>query len=237
MPTHSVGLPPANWRTSPTRRCRRKERLPLPSRAARRRDACTEATLRTAVPWGQTQVFWGDERHVPPGHADSNYRMANEAMLSRAPIPSTKVHRIKSELPNASHAANEYEQTLRNCFHLASGQLPRFDLVLLGMGPDGHTASLFPGTAALQERRRLVVANWVEKFASYRITLTLPVLNNAACVIFLVSGEEKAQTLLAVLAEEAPSAPLPARLIRPTQGRLIWLVDRAAARLLSTYLK
>jgi 6-phosphogluconolactonase len=193
-----------------------------------------EATLRAAVPWDKTRVFWGDERHVPPDHADSNYRMANEAMLSKAPIASTRVHRIKSELADASRAANEYEQTLRECFNLVPGQFPRFDLVLLGLGPDGHTASLFPDTAALQERRRLVVANWVEKFASYRLTLTLPVLNNAACVIFLVSGEEKAQTLGAVLEEEAPSAPLPAQLIRPTQGRLVWLVDRAAARLLST---
>lgn len=193
-----------------------------------------EATLQAAVPWGQTQIFWGDERHVPPDHVDSNYRMAHEAMLSKASIASTKVHRIKSELPDARDAASEYEQTLRECFHLASGQLPRFDVVLLGMGPDGHMASLFPGTAALQERRRLVVANWVEKGASYRITLTLPVLNNAACVIFLVSGEEKAQTLRAVLEKEAPCAPLPAQLIRPTQGRLVWMVDRAAARLLST---
>lgn len=193
-----------------------------------------EAALRAAVPWEQTHLFWGDERHVPADHTDSNYRMANAAMLSRASLPAANVHRIKSELPDASAAARDYKQTLRACFQLASGQLPRFDLVLLGMGADGHTASLFPGTAALQEGRRLAVANWVEQWQTQRITLTLSVLNNAACVLFLVSGAEKAEMLHTVLEDASPSERLPAQLICPAQGRLVWLVDRAAARLLST---
>jgi 6-phosphogluconolactonase len=118
---------------------------------------------------------------------------------------------------------------------LAAGQLPRFDLILLGMGPDGHTASLFPGTAALHESQRLVVANWVEKFHAYRITLTLPVFNNAVCVLFLISGEEKAEMLHAVLQGHGQPARFPAQLICPTSGEMLWLVDQDAARLLPSH--
>jgi 6-phosphogluconolactonase len=189
-----------------------------------------DTSLHVAVPWDKVHFFWGDERHVPPDHPESNYRMAYAAMLAKVSVPPANVHRIKSEYPEASHAADEYEQTLREFFGLATGQFPRFDLLLLGMGPDGHTASLFPGTAALHEQTRLAVANWVDKFNAYRITLTLPVLNNAANIIFLVSGEEKAETLRAVLHGE--SERFPAQLISPTQGTLLWLVDRPAARLL-----
>jgi 6-phosphogluconolactonase len=192
----------------------------------------TDATWRAQVPWDRVHLFWGDERHVPPEHADSNYRMTHEALLSKISIPPANVHRIKSEHPEASRAANEYEQTLREFFQLKGGEFPRFDLALLGLGPDGHTASLFPGTEALREQQRLVVANWVEKLNTYRITLTPPVLNRAASVIFLVSGEEKAETLRAVLEDEAQPERLPAQLIRPVNGRLLWIVDRAAARLL-----
>ena len=191
-----------------------------------------DATLRVAVPWAKVHFFWGDERHVPPDHPDSNYRMAHEAMLSKVPVPPTNVHRIKSEYPEASRAADEYDQRLREFFGLAAEQFPQFDLVLLGMGPDGHTASLFPGTAALHEQTRLVVANWVEKFNTDRITLTPPVLNNAACIIFLVGGEEKAETLQAVLQGEKQPERFPAQLLSPTHGTLLWLVDRLAARLL-----
>lgn len=188
-------------------------------------------SLRAQMPWEKAHFFWGDERDVPPDNVESNYRMTNEAMLSRAPVPAANVHRIKGELADARATADEYEQTLRDFFKLDPGQLPRFDLVLLGMGPDGHTASLFPGTQALSERRRLVVANWVEKFDSYRITLTLPVLNNAACMVFLVSGAEKAEMLRAVLGE-AGAEPYPSQLIHPTNGRLMWFVSSEAARLL-----
>jgi 6-phosphogluconolactonase len=190
----------------------------------------SEATLRGRLPWDKIHIFWGDERHVPPDHRDSNYRMASEAMLSKVSIPPANVHRIKCEDLDASKVADEYEQTLRNFFHLAAGQFPRFELVLLGMGPDGHTASLFPGTDAVREAQRLVLANWVEQFNTYRITLTAPVLNNAACLIFLVSGKEKAEALRAVLEGEAQPDSLPSQLIHPTNGRLLWLVDQSAAR-------
>jgi 6-phosphogluconolactonase len=188
---------------------------------------------RAQAPWEKMHFFWGDERHVSPDHVDSNYRMTHEAMLSRVPIPPANVYRCKSEQADAHGVAEEYEQTLRAFFHLFPGQLPRFDLVLLGMGLDGHTASLFPGTEALHERQRLVVANWVEQFNAYRIAMTFPVLNNAACVIFLVSGGEKAETVRRVLEGEAPLERFPARLVRPTHGKLLWLVDKDAARLLS----
>ena len=193
-----------------------------------------DPTWRGQVPWDQLHVFWGDERHVPPDHPDSNYRMAHEAMLSKVPIPPANVHRIKSEHPDARQAAEDYEQTLRAFFHLTAGQFPRFDVVFLGLGPEAHTASLFPGTKVLHETARLVVATWVGKFYTDRITMTPPVLNHAAGVIFLVSGGDKALALKAVL--EGPDAPeqLPAQLIRPSHGRLLWLADRAAAGLLQT---
>jgi 6-phosphogluconolactonase len=192
----------------------------------------SEQALRAQLPWDQTHFFWGDERHVPPDHPESNYRMANEAMLARLPVPPANIHRIKSEYQDAKQAADEYEQQLRHFFQLRAGEFPRFDLVLLGMGPDGHTASLFPDTAALGERERLVVANWVAKFNAYRITMTVPVLNQAACVIFLVSGEEKAEMLRTVLRGDQAEL-YPSQLIRPVKGELLWLVDAAAARLLS----
>lgn len=190
------------------------------------------AGFRPRVPWKRVHVFWGDERHVPPDHPESNYRMAREELLSRVPIPPENVHRIPAENPDAAKAAEEYAQTLRTFFGLAAGAVPRFDLILLGMGPDGHTASLFPGTNAVRETARLVGAPWVEKLNAHRITLTPPVLNNAACVLFLVSGEEKAETLRAVL--QGPYQPdrFPAQIVRPVDGHLLWMVDRAAAHLL-----
>jgi len=195
----------------------------------------TDAGLRAQVPWEKVQFFWGDERHVTPDHSDSNFRMANEAMLSK--VPAKQVFRIKGEYEDAGKAADEYEQVLRDTFKLAPGQLPRFDLVLLGMGPDGHTASLFPGTKALAEKKRLVVSNWVGKFYTDRITMTAAVLNNAATVMFMAGGDDKQQPLKAVL--EGPYEPeqLPSQLIQPTNGRLIWLVDQAAARMLATPIK
>lgn len=188
--------------------------------------------LQAKVPWGKIQFFFGDERHVPPDNPESNFRMANEAMLAKAPIDSKQVHRVKAEKRNAAEAAAEYEDDLRASFALAAGQFPRFDLVLLGMGPEGHTASLFPGTKALKEERSLVVSNWVGKLYTDRITLTPPVLNNAARVVFMVHGAEKGPALKAVL--EGPYEPdqLPAQIIRPKQGKVLWLVDPTAASML-----
>jgi 6-phosphogluconolactonase len=188
---------------------------------------------RTVLPWDRTFFFWGDERHVPPTDPDSNYHMAEETMLSKIPVAAGNVFRMAAENPDAAAAAEAYEQTLRKFFALETGQFPRFDLILLGMGPDGHTASLFPGTAALQEKSRLVVANWVDKLKASRLSLTLPVLNAAACVTFLVSGMDKAAALHAVLEGDAPGEQYPSKLIRPVDGKLIWLVDRAAASALS----
>ena len=184
---------------------------------------------RTVLPWERMFFFWGDERHVPPTDPDSNYRMAEETMLSKVPVPPGNVFRMAAENPDAAAVAEEYEKTLRKFFALEPGQVPVFDLILLGMGPDGHTASLFPGTAGLQEKSRLVIANWVEKMKTSRLTFTLPVLNAARCVTFLVSGTDKAAVLRTVLEGDVPAEQYPAKLVRPTDGKLIWLVDRAAA--------
>ena len=188
---------------------------------------------RNAMPWDRTFFFWGDERHVSPADPESNYRMVEESMLSKAPVPAGNVFRVAAENPDATAAADAYEKTLKSFFALEAGQLPRFDLILLGLGPDGHTASLFPGTAALREESRLVVANWVEKFKTSRITFTLPVLNAARCVAFLVSGTDKAPALHAVLETDAPGEQYPSKLVHPTDGKLIWMIDRAAASELS----
>ncbi len=190
------------------------------------------ASLQTKLPWKKIHFFWGDERHVPPHHPDSNYRMAVESLISKVPLPRQNVHRIKGELPDAAKAAEEYELELRSFFESSAEQLPRFDLVLLGLGSDGHTASLFPGTGAIQEQTRWVVSEWVEKSNAFRITLTAPVLSNASRVIFLVGGKEKAQTLQEILQGDYRPELFPAQLVRPIHGELLWLVDRAAASLL-----
>ena len=192
------------------------------------------ANASASLPWAQMFFFWGDERHVPPDDPDSNYRVAKETLLSKVPIPAANIFRVPSENPDASTAAEAYEQTLRKFFALAPGEFPRFDLILLGLGPDGHTASLFPETAALQEKSRLVVANWVEKLKTSRITFTLPVLNAARRVAFLVSGTDKAEVLHEVLEGNAPAEKYPSKLVQPVNGKLIWFVDRAAASELST---
>ncbi|MBW2488031.1 MAG: 6-phosphogluconolactonase [Deltaproteobacteria bacterium] len=189
-----------------------------------------DTELDRQIPWERIHFFWGDERHVAPDHPDSNYRMAFEAMLSRAPIPETNIHRIHAENPDADTAAEQYAREIRRFFKIAGDEVPHFNCVLLGMGSDGHTASLFPDSPALSEKERLVVANRVEKSDSFRITLTLPVLNSADLVLFLVSGAEKADALKTVLEGAAAPARYPARLIQPSRGELIWFLDRSAAR-------
>jgi 6-phosphogluconolactonase len=175
----------------------------------------------TRVAWPRVHVFWGDERCVPPTHADSNYRMAREALLDHVPIPVDNVHRIAGELDPAQ-AAVSYEAELRAT--LGAGR--RFDLILLGMGSDGHTASLFPGTAALDEQERWVVENYVGQLNEWRVTLTLTAINRARQVTFLVSGPSKAEALVRIRAGES----LPAGLVQPLEGKLTWLVDREAVR-------
>ncbi|HEX2907968.1 MAG TPA: 6-phosphogluconolactonase [Phototrophicaceae bacterium] len=178
--------------------------------------------------WPHVHLFWGDERCVPPDHPDSNYRMARESLLEHILIPGENIHRIQGELA-PPEAAALYEQHLRTFF----GNEPRFDLILLGMGADGHTASLFPHTPALQERERWVVPNYALSQQSWRITLTIPVINAAAHIIFLVAGAKKAETLHRVLTGPYLPDELPAQQVQPAQGDVLWLIDKAAARRLN----
>lgn len=193
--------------------------------------------FRAQLPWDRLHFFWGDERHVPPAHPDSNYRMAWEEMLSGVPVPSENIHRIKSENAVAARAADDYEETLREFFRLTEGQLPRFDLILLGIGPDAHIASIFPGSHLINEKSRIVVAPWVDKLKSSRITLTPSVLNNAAAVIVLVTGSEKAKALQEVLEGDYQPERFPAQLIKANRGRVLWIVDQQAAVMLHLHTK
>jgi 6-phosphogluconolactonase len=178
--------------------------------------------------WKRTFLFFGDERHVPPTDPDSNYRMVNEALISRIKIPPANVFRVKAENPDAAAVADDYNSQIAKFFALKPKQFPRFDLIFLGMGPDGHTASLFPGSDGLKEQSRLVIANWVEKLKTHRISLTFPVLNNAAEIIFLASGADKADMLHRVL-DGDNTPPFPAQLVQPKDGQLVWMLDAPAA--------
>ena len=189
-----------------------------------------EAPTRDRVAWDRIEWFWGDERAVPPDHPDSNYGMAAAALLGKFDLPPERVHRIRAEQTDGEAAARAYQEEIARAFGVdPEGPPPAFDLILLGLGADGHTASLFPHTPALRERRRWVVSHFVPALGAERITLTLPILNRAREVRFLVAGAEKAAPLRAVL--EGPRDPemLPAQSIHPEAGRLIWLADRAAA--------
>jgi 6-phosphogluconolactonase len=190
--------------------------------------------LRSQIPWEKLHFFFGDERHAPPDGAESNFRMANDALFSKGMIKPEQITRIKGEYADTEKAALEYEQALRASFKLKVGEYPRFDLVLLGMGEEGHTLSLFPGTKALHATDRIVVRNWVGKLYTERITLTATAANHASRVIFMVTRADKAPALKAVL--EGPYEPeqLPAQLIQPASGKLLWLVDQAAGSMLET---
>jgi 6-phosphogluconolactonase len=183
------------------------------------------------VPWEYLDLYWVDERCVPPDDSKSNYRMTREALLDQVPLSPEQIHRIEGEWePQA--AAARYESELRGSFHIEGGETPRFDLVALGMGPDGHCASLFPHTEALHEMRRLVTANHVPQMDSWRITLTWPVINHARSVFFLISGADKAQILKEVLTGPNDPERLPSQLIWPSSGILTLILDKAAAALL-----
>ncbi len=175
------------------------------------------------VPWIKTQLFWSDERCVPPDHPDSNYGNASAA-LAGLPISPLNVHRMRGEDP-PEDAAREYEAEMREAFKVLPSEVPRFDLMLLGLGEDGHTGSLFPGTPVLDDKTHLAAAVYVEKLKTHRLTLTFPVINNAANVAFLVSGEKKRNIFKRVM--EDPSAGLPAQRVQPTNGKLLWFVDEA----------
>ncbi len=188
---------------------------------------------REQVPWSNVYFFWGDERCVPPDHKDSNYNMARQILLNKVPIPKENIFRMPAEQADHDQASAEYEQTIRTFFPVNTGERPRFDLVLLGMGDDGHTASLFPGTPALFENELLVTANYIEKLGLYRLTLTVPLINQAKNIIFLISGESKATVLKEVLEGEYQPQKLPSQLINPVNGRLLFIIDRAAGKLIN----
>ena len=188
---------------------------------------------RSQVNWASVRIFWGDERPVPPDHQESNFRMTKEHLLDCLPIPTEQVFRMEGER-SAEEAARRYQEVLQQTFSVEKPDVPHFDLALLGMGPDAHTASLFPEASVLNEKERWVVAPWVEKFQTHRITLTPQVFNAAKRVVFVVSGLDKSTAVHAVL--EGPFQPqkYPAQLINPVQGDLVWLLDQAAASQLTT---
>jgi len=183
-------------------------------------------TFAKELPWDKVFFFWGDERHVPPDFPESNFRMAKETLLSKLPIPPENIFRMRGEIPDANQAAAMYEQWLREFFRPAAGQVPRIDFILLGIGPEGHTASLFPDTKALPEKQHLVVGNYVAVHSTWRITCTYPVLNNGANVMFLVNGASKADIVRTALKD--PSANLPCQGVQPISGNLMWYLDSAA---------
>lgn len=182
--------------------------------------------FRVRIPWPDIHFFFGDERCVPKSHPDSNFRMADETLLARIPVPVGHVHRILTEGPDPVAVAKDYEDRLREAFHAPNPEVPRFDLVLLGLGTDGHTASLFPGSDALAETVRLAVATPGPLHP--RITLTLPVFNHARQVFFLVTGDAKQAVLRELLQAPGPVAALPASLVRPDRGRVTWFVATGA---------
>ena len=192
------------------------------------------ATLpnRSKIDWKRVFIFWGDERNVPPENTNSNYQMVKQTLLDHVPIPTKNIYRIEGELdPNI--AALQYEQNMRSFFSVPYDEFPSFDLILLGLGEDGHTASLFPETKALDEKARWVAENYVPKLNEWRITFTIPLINSSANIIIVVSGEQKADIIKDVLGGNNQSSKSPIESIRPKDGNLLWLVDQAAASKLS----
>lgn len=185
----------------------------------------------SAMPWAQIELYWVDERTVPPDDKASNYRMTREALLSKVPLKPERIFRIEGEL-DPEQAAARYESAIRNHLRLEGAQGPRFDVLALGMGDDGHTASLFPHTEALHEMIRIAVANRVPQKDTWRVTLTWPVINEARDVFFLIAGKDKAQPVHDVLLGKYDPETLPSQLIRPRSGRLLMLLDKDAASLL-----
>ena len=183
------------------------------------------------LPWDKTHIFLADERFVPPDDKTSNYRMINEHLLSSIAMPKENVHPILTEGITIEGSAQKYEADMQAFFNISEGQFPRFDLIMLGIGADGHTASLFPGTASLQEAKRLVIPVCADRSPAERISLTLGVINNAKNICFLVTGEGKADAIKAIL-EDTASA-LPAAQVKPTRGTVLFLMDQGAASLLS----
>jgi 6-phosphogluconolactonase len=180
------------------------------------------------LPWSKVHIFWGDERYVPITHADSNAGMAHTAWLDRVPLPPENIHPMPTDAANPADAARTYEAHLNTFFDSEPGQFPQLDVILLGIGPDGHTASLFPHTEALQVCDRSITVG--DKEGQPRITFTVPILNRARCVIFLVKGADKRTALQHILVEQAETSQWPARLVNPQEGQLIWLLDQSAGQ-------
>jgi len=182
------------------------------------------------VDWSKVELFLGDERCVPHDHQDSNFGMITKEMISKIDIPEGNVHPTQKQDKDPELAAKNYEETMRSAFNKYDGP-PQFDLILLGLGPDGHTASLFPNTAAIGQKEKLFVANYVQQFQAHRLTTTLPVINNARHVFFLVAGSGKASIVKDIF--ESQTKKYPAQLVQPQGGKLEWYMDRAAATNLS----
>lgn len=188
----------------------------------------TEPYYRERIDWKNISLFWGDERCVPPDHADSNYKLAKDLLLSKVPLPASSIHRMAGEMSSPQAAAKAYENKLKTIFKF-DRPFPKFDLIWLGMGADGHTASLFPGTSALEENEKWVVGHHVENLSSNRITLTFPVINNARRVVIITPGENKATVLRDLFHADMPKSRYPVQRVKPVNGDLIWLLDKQAA--------
>jgi 6-phosphogluconolactonase len=188
----------------------------------------TQAPFVDDIDWGRVETYFGDERSVPADHPDSNYRMARAALLDHVPIPPANIHRMDADPAYIRQAARRYAQIVDAGVPADAAGVPSFDLILLGMGPDGHTASLFPGTCVLHEQQRHVAAVYVDRMKTWRITLTLPVLNHARTLLFLVSGADKAPALARVFDAGDSGLPLPVQMLQP-HGEVLWLMDSAAA--------
>ena len=186
------------------------------------------ASLKDEIDWRKVHVFWSDERTVVSTHPDSNYRMAKESLLDLSGIPQINIHRVASE-EDPMLAAQQYEDDIRDFFNVPDGVFPAFDLILLGMGDDGHTASLFPESEALSVHDRLVVDNYVKKMNTHRITFTFPLINHARNVMFMVSGSSKSKMVKQVLENTGAENPLPSQKVNPESGSLFWLLDKEAA--------
>ncbi len=185
------------------------------------------------IDWSKVYFLFGDERNVSPDDEESNFKMANESLFEPLTISVENIFRWQTESKEADKIAADYENKIKSFFNLSADKFPRFDLILLGMGADGHTASLFPFSTALNESEKIAVANPVEKLDTARLTLTLPTINNAANVIFLVKGADKAETLRVVLEGDFEPEKYPSQSVKPQDGNLYWLIEREAARLLS----
>jgi 6-phosphogluconolactonase len=192
----------------------------------------TDSRYKRIIDWNSVHIFWGDERCVPPNHPDSNYHMAKTALLDLVDIPATRIHRIQGEI-NPQKAADQYERELRDYFQGRLGiARARFDLLLLGLGADGHTASLFPGTPAIRETQRWTAAQHIDQLNAWRITLTPPAINAAKTIMFLVTGSDKAEAVQKVLTAPYQPDAIPAQIVRPDDGNVIWMLDNAAAALI-----